>query len=73
MSTHQKIRITVKRQPRDWEKIFAIHIQQRTHPELKKILKINFKNQAWEKNKYINRQAALHCMKSKPKHAFNTH
>ena len=43
MSTNQKIRITVKRQPRDWEKIFAIHIQQRTHPELKKILKINFK------------------------------
>lgn len=36
-------------------------------------LKINFKNQAWEKNKYINRQAALHCMKNKPKHAFNTH
>lgn len=33
----------VKRQPRDWEKIFAIHIQQRTHPEFKKILKINFK------------------------------
>lgn len=22
----------VKRQARDWEKIFAIHIQQRTHP-----------------------------------------
>ena len=33
----------VKRQTTDWEKIFAIHIQQRTHPEYKKILKINFK------------------------------